>query len=116
MLEALCKVKRDPEFTSCDYIDSIVAKLKNLPCQYRAENEHKKEVCWQILNKTSRKLPSLLSSKPANLKVRLSTLKLVSAISSCRHEPDGPYELPDFSKMFADSFLEKDEVTKKSLI
>ena len=83
MLEALSKVKRDPEFTASDYVDAIAAKLENLPWQYQAENEHKKEVCWLVFNKTRKLLPSLLSAKQANLKSRVSTLNLVRAISSC---------------------------------
>ena len=33
LLQALCKVKRDPEFTAGDYIDQITQQIKDLPSQ-----------------------------------------------------------------------------------
>ena len=47
---------------------------------------------------------------------RISTLNLVATLSSCQHEADGADEQLDHSQMFADSFLEQDEVTEKSLV
>lgn len=81
-------------------------KLNALPSCYKYENEVKKKVCWSVFNKCEKMLSHFLQVKEGDRRERLRALKLIATISSCKHEPLDPNEIPDFSMMFANEFLE----------